>query len=245
MADILTWNLEELRNLATRKYGLVASKHLDVYLESVSKKINIAAYHSLESRELLKALFEHISEDQSYVYGFELMFGIMTANIDEETRDKSAQFHNNSWKAEAHVVACAYAIHAIIDIMAQVINCALDLKIAVNDVTINKVKKIVTKYHDLFKKLEELLDYDEYKYLLSFVNNQKHIFFVPVKYTFKMQVEEGEKAHGLKIPAFEYRGVDYPEKWSDDFVTTEFVKLKDKIIETGIGVNNILKAELG
>ena len=107
MADILTWNLEELRNIATRKYGLAVSKHLDVYLESVSKKINIAAYHSLESRELLKALFGHIPEEQSYVYGFELMFGIMTANIDEETRDKFAQFHNNSWKAEAHVVACA------------------------------------------------------------------------------------------------------------------------------------------
>jgi len=241
MPDVLSWDLKELKDLVREKYGPRAAEELEFYISSISKKINIAAYHSLESRELLKVLFAQITEDYSYSHGLKLMFGVMTANVDEDLRMKSSLFYNNSWKAEAHVVACAYAVLSVIDIMAQVINCTLDLKIPVNDVTVYKVKGEITEYDNLLKKTKELLCYDEYKYLQAFVNSQKHVFFIPITYTFKMQAEIGEKAHGLKIPSFKFNGKSYCEKWSDDFVTTEFVKVKDKVLEIGIELNSILK----
>jgi hypothetical protein len=241
MPDVLSWDLQELKGLAREKHGAKAAEELGLYTHSLSKKINIAAYHSLESRGLLETLFAHLAEGESYTYGIELMFGAMSANIDEDMKSKSALFYNNSWKAEAHVVSCAYAVLSIVDIMAQVINSALNLEIPVNNVTINRIKLKIGDYNELLRKLEELLNYDEYKYFLAFVNSQKHICFIPVTYTFKMQVEGGEKTHGLKIPRFLFKEEVYPEKWSDDLVTTDFVKLKDKVLEIGMELNCILK----
>jgi len=236
-----SWNTEELFLLARENYGEKHVSDLQAYLNSISKRIRMAAYHSLESRDMLKGFFTHETEIENYEQGFDLIFGHMTANIEEEEKEKSVLFHNVLWKAEAHVIACAHAIHSLIDIMAQVINSGLNLKINENDVTINKVKQASVKYTKIYSLLTELTDREEYKYLVAFANSQKHIFCVPATFTIQMEVKVGERAYGLKIPNFTFKTSHYAEKWSDDLVVKDFVILKDRLINIGIEINKTLK----
>jgi len=239
--ESISWNIEELHGIVTRKYGASHAAVLQTFLNSTSKKIRIAAYHSQESREMMKEFFPHENEIENYTQGFDLVFGHMTANIEDVEKERSVLFHNTLWKAEAHVVACAHAIQSLIDIMWQVINCALNLRIDVNDVTLYQVQIKVQGHEGLYNLLLDLKNNETYKYLSAFVNSQKHIYFVPATFTLQAELKEGERAYGLKIPQFTFKNQHYSEKWSEDFVTTDFVLLKDKIIAVGIELNNILR----
>lgn len=240
----VSWNIEELNDLVIKKHGLKYAHRLQVFLNSTSKKIRIAAYHSSESRNMMNGFFPHGTEVENYSRGFDLLFGHMTANINETEKQESIIFHNTLWKAEAHVIACAHAIHSLIDIMAQVINLALSLKINENDVSWHKIKNAIENKHSRLHDLVLGLKNDErYKYLQAFVNSQKHIFFIPATFTLEAEVKEGQRAYGLKIPAFTFKNQPYPEKWSEDFVTSDYVILKDKMIYMGIELNQVLRAE--
>ena len=171
------------------------------------------------------------------------MFGSVTGNIPAEVKDKSNEFHKNTAIAEAHVIAYAHSMMSVIDIMAQVINIALDIKIDINDVTIFKMKNRVSNYVNIHKEISELLNYYEYDYLKAFVNCQKHISLVHSDYCIDATLHPNKRSHGLKISCFNYKSkktnknTQYPNKWAHDFVTDDFTKLESKLLMIGNELN--------
>lgn len=248
MSEEIVWRLKELEDFVTKKRGRAASEMFEQYLRSISKKLDIAAYHSNESNDLLKEFTTGSDVFKNYTQMFKLSFGLITANISEEEKQRSVDFHFCAFKAEAHVIAYAHAMHSIIDMMAQVINQALGLGYDVHDVTIYKIRNGVAEFNSLHKEINELLKYEEYDYLKSFVNCQKHIILIPATYNFDCNISEGNRSHGLKIPSFSYKNKrdgtikTYQSKWAHDFVREDFVKLRDKILKIGISLNNILSS---
>lgn len=231
--------MKALVDFSNKTLGKAKGDLLSKVLVSLMWKLNVARYHADESKEAIKKLLGNPKEvDPAEIV--DLIFE--QANGSE----KGNEFFKMQFASEAHLIACAQALHSMGDIFGQVVYLSLDLDNLLAK-PIPPRKQYLGVINDFMKKegvapciterIEELLVCDEYCYLRDFVNVTKHISLVPARYS----VAFGQEAvHGLQISRFSHNGNNYDTKWSDDFLDKDVNSIQKRFVEAGIVVNDYL-----
>jgi hypothetical protein len=133
---------------------------------------------------------------------------------------------------EAHVEGCVYALHAMADILAQIINIVvLKSRLKEEDVAVRQLVKLLKSEpsaSQVMASIQRLLDSDEYCYIDAFCNTVKHRRLLDTKF----RAEDGigtRNKEGIKFLPFSYKGKTYPESWGDD------------ILEYRLRINDLVK----
>jgi hypothetical protein len=167
------WKNEEFRSLVATRYGEEAAKTSLPMILSVQWKIRLAGYHAGESKNLLEPFTGSWKDMMRYLYS--------TAS------ESSQQFSTAVVKSEAHLIACAAAVHSLADIMAQVVfigtglppdSVAEDWR-GLNSVTgaLKKAKLAPT----VVRSLEDLDQSGSFRYIQAYANTTKHRRLVSIQ----------------------------------------------------------------
>lgn len=235
----MSWNLEQLAELAVKRHGAKQKDLLQPLLNSVGRKFEIARYHSIESNRLIDQYFE---SDKFENYNKALRFIFDRKNGDDE----AVKFFKDAFIAEANIVAYSQSIHSSYDILGQIIIKALNIahlfapKQNIYLYTV-KNKLINTNIaHDIVTQIESATNCEAYRYLRAFVNTNKHLCLVSMPHTVGMSAEE-ETSHGIRIDSFIYDDENFPQRWARDFVTKDFIELSEGIVRVGNAINYCLQ----
>ena len=174
---------------------------LSRYVNSVTWKLEIAAYHITEALEAIPRILPKDATDKRKA-AFGLQWALMS---DHDEGDAMAIAQRQT---EAHTIAAAQAIHSVPDILAQALYLAFRLDtirpMRECDRTMTSVVRALksASIGSVSAPVEELLTSDIFKYLRAFVNTTKHRSLID--YSFHMSVEDSED-FGLSIFPFVYQ----------------------------------------
>ena len=217
---------KSLENAVRRVHGATYADQVHAPLKSFFWKIDMAHYHACESERVIKEALEsseHFSENDpgSVAISKALILG---SSPGASGRDIfAAQF-----KAEAHIIASAQALHSLCDILSVIVYWALQLDTAphppnakrLNLYTISQSLTKLTQYMKTKSLIDAVIASSEFKYLAAYTNTTKHKSLVPAMLSASFV---GDNRNGMKIREFSYanhRGetVPYDWKWSRDFL---------------------------
>jgi hypothetical protein len=210
------WDFVELRHLSSTR-NIPDST---LYQNSLNWRWRRAHFHAEkadeEGRNLFRASF--VFGDQRYV---EVAFAY-----------------------EAHVEACAYAIHAASDIVGQIVNLSLLAPpIDSHAVTIGKVCQRLCGCHiapSVLSALYNLRDAPEMRYIVAFVNTIKHRQLI--KTNFRAEGgEETRREAGMVFVSFTYKKEEYPEVWGSDIIGSYKSRIHDLMSGVGCALNEYLQ----
>lgn len=235
----MAWDFEELKGLVENKHGARQNDSLEPLLNSMARKLEIARYHSIESRRLTEQYF---GADVFGNYNKAIRFVFDRINGDEE----ALKFFQDVFIAEANIVAYSQSLHSAFDILGRVIieSLKIDHMFHANQNIYLFTVKNKLKNHDIANnivtEIETVINKDTYKYLRAFVNVNKHLCLLRIPHTVEMEATS-EIPFGMKIEPFLYDDDRFQEKWARNFVTEEFTELSEHIVIIGNEINNHLK----
>ena len=235
----MSWDLKVLAEAVEAKNGREQKEIVEPLLNSAWRKLQIAKYHAIESKQLVESYFQS-DEFESYNKAIRFLFERM--NGDKE----ATKFYEDAFLSEAHVVAYSQSLHSTYDIMGQIIMHSLDITRFFkpgSNIYLSTVKSKLQQRNlgaGIVAKIGVCLQNEKFQYLRAFVNTNKHCCLIQMPYTVHAQAEKEKKSHGIKIPAFRYGETVYPEKWATDFVTGDFTDLCNDIIALGISINEYM-----
>ncbi len=206
------WDFSELRKLCEEK-GIPGAK---IYQNSLGWRWQRADYHADTAGRIWSDLFK-----EPFTFG--------------DQRSYKAIF-----SYEAQVESCLQSLHAMADILAQIINVViLRGRLQEDDVSIKKVVKIMEKEGiagNVTSRVRKLLDDDVFNYVEGFCNTIKHRRLIKTNF----RAEYGESAKnesGLLFEEFTFKGNVYSKTWGSDILEKYRFRLLDLITEIGLSIN--------
>jgi hypothetical protein len=152
-------------------------------------------------------------------------------------------FNEAVFAQEAQVEACVQSLHAMGDILAQIINIVmLGGRFREDDVTLKRVARQEMPT-ELSSVLNAFIQSNEYSYVEAFCNTIKHRRLIPSD----LRGEFGEgyrNEFGIRFNGFSYKGADYPETWASDIIDPYRTTIGVLVNEVGITINRLLQAQL-
>lgn len=220
---MVTWKTEELGELIKVKFGESVSEQSKLFINSIAWKIDVANYHRTEAKNAFNGLFDRNEIDIEAV--FRQIF----------TDEKREELNKAILVCESNIVAAAYALHSIPEIIVQLIAIVLNLGINVHDIKINKVlEKIIDS--KLKNEIQSLIKRDDFIYLSDFVNTTKHIRLVsPI-----FQSEILGRYQGVIFKDFKYKKNEYHSKRDIDFLD-ELSDISYSILNIGSMLNDSIR----
>lgn len=229
-----TWDLKDLRDQIERLFGQMQREAISPSLNTIVERRTFARYHYGEAKRLLAdAIAAH--DDISLV-------GLILGAYDKEP----GEFEWTRIQASAHINACVHSMHAIADILGQVIYLGLGMNRA-------PATELGTRHTTIFSVrdklppgairnlVSDLLDHPNFVYLCALNNNSKHRSIVSLPYSVDMTGED-EEGHGLKFAAFHYEYVDHASRWVRPFLQEEYQRQEGLIMQIGNALNEQLAA---
>jgi len=225
------WKNEECRGLIAARYGEGAAKAALPVIQSVQWKIDLAGYHADESKNLLEPFTGSLLDMMRYLH--------TTAN------DGGRQeFFATALKSEAHLIACAAAVHSLADIMAQVAfigtglpsNSVAEGRRGLHSVACELKKSKLAP--PVVRSLENLSQSSSFQYIQAYVNTTKHHSLVSIQ----PAVHFGSpRKQGFKVMEFTYKNSAFPTTWFDTVADEYRVSIGALIVEIGNALNEWLK----
>jgi hypothetical protein len=215
-----TWNFNELKDLCRRK-GISDDLifRISEYANSLNWRYHRAKFHAEKSRAILKRLFA-----KSFTFG--------------DQRYKRAAF-----SYEAHVEACILSLHAMADILSQIINIVLlQNRFHEHTVYLKKIKSNMEKNRitpEIVVKLKELVNCNEFRYIESFSNTIKHRRLIKTHFRAEFG-GNSRNEEGLVFREFSYKDVSYPETWGSDIIDKYLKKIFELVNDAGLEINDFL-----
>lgn len=227
----MAWDIIETLGLVEDRHGAAQKKLVEPTLNSVTRKFEIARYHSFESKKLIDKYFGNDAFDN---YDKSLRFIFDSINKDEEAMN----FYRDAFVSEANIMAYAHTVNSIFDIMGQAIIDSLNIRslFKSNIYLFTVLEKLKEKHiaGGVETAVENVINCDQFKYLRAFVNKNKHVSLIKIGHV----VTFGEDAgHGIQIAAFN----GYHTRWAKEFVAEDFQALLEGIIEIGNSINDYLR----
>lgn len=238
----MPWNIEQLGELVANRGDADRTQRCWDSLQSIVSRQKFAIYHYREFKRLVAVRFPAGRTHEQELMALFTMSDQTWANLANER------------EAAAHVVACLQSLHAVSDTLAQVIYLALgplvpDLE-GLGDARadMHRVFKalasssICTNLHGL---LGRLVEHPDFVYLSDVVNHVKHRRILGPNTM--VDVDED----GLAVPLIELRAFDHPvprqvrryaARNVDDFLTSEYDRQSQCVVEAGMAINQILLA---
>jgi hypothetical protein len=200
------WKFEELNKLCKVK-GIPDAK---LYQNSLQWRWQRAKYHAETAKKIWSDHFQ----------------GSFNLN------DKNVYIHFFSY--EAQVESCALSLHALADILAQIINKIVLLgRYNEDKVSIKAILKTIQKEaftEDIVIQVNKLLCDDAFRYIDAFCNTIMT----------ELHAEYGEDTrneHGLIFEEFTFKGNVYPQTWSSDILAKYRVRVFEIITKIGLSIN--------
>lgn len=240
------WELIKLKNLVQEKQGKIYAEKLHEPLKSFHKRKLMFCYHADEEQRLIREVVASRARPNDPLDEF---YAMTKAILDAASpSEKGDDVRIYLFKAEAHLIAAAQALHSLCDILAFVVYWTFKLDTypnspkenKVNLYSINNTLKNYKMIHPPTQRLiDEVTNSEEYEYLTAFVNSSKHKSLIPSL----LSVTFGEKpTYGMRIKDFSWldskgNKKDFDRKWSNDFLHKDCQGLRTKLLKIGISLN--------
>jgi hypothetical protein len=230
------WHISETKQLIEQRHGsnqLLLARHC---LRSVNERLRHARYHYQEAKRNLK---EHIDDQLSCQ-----SIHALTWATKAETRD---ELDDCLMKVEAHMIACAQAIHSIADNLAHVVYYALGLNlpphsIKVKSVTIRRIAQVLsekeTPFTAIARPLQALLLEQSFATVDAMVNVTKHRGLSESRLS--IEPPDRETPYAMEFGAFSYDGKEFPAREIEDVLAPAYAAASRAVIDTGNALNTAL-----
>ncbi|MCT7507168.1 hypothetical protein [Aliarcobacter cryaerophilus] len=143
--------------------------------------------------------------------------------------------------SQANIVACMQNLHSSHDILGYLIYFLLELEFDTpKNIYLNKVFSKIdkSKYTYLIELLDKLINHDDFKYLNAYTNHSKHRHIVnPI---FNLGIPDIKK-FGFSFDAFKYDKNNYEKRKVDEFLTNEYNREFQLIIQIENELINIIE----
>lgn len=241
----MEWELKTLEDAVRRVHGDRYADEIHGPLQAFAWKSDIAYYHACESEKVIKealASAGQINEDDP---GFvSATKAILLAASPDATGSHilAAQF-----KAEAHIIASAQALHSLCDLISGVAYWAFHLDTVPNSPRVNRLNlhsihgtlSALPQYSTTTRLIDATISSPEFKYLAAYVNTTKHKSLVHSTLSASF---EADNRNGMRIKGFSYTDpvgntATYDRKWSHDFLFPENHTLRLTLVGVGNSLN--------
>jgi hypothetical protein len=246
---MLSWNIEETRELVLALHGKSQFDLVCPCLESVVDRQKYARFHHHETRDILERFVSTRLKDTSLL---DLKLD-MVLGVDDEAAD---EFHILSTKIGAHFTACIQSLHAIADILGHALYYALAINLLPKPLKPANTKRSepliyaksvlgqiqdnleLAQVHALFLSL---CTGGNFTHLAALVNHSKHRSVVQTSLN-EDRMGLASQRYTLKIPRFDHKDTPYPEVSIKDFIEPEYDRCSVLVIEIGNALNAVLRA---
>lgn len=245
----MKWEISALENAVRRMHGDRYADEMHNPLQSFKWKSDIAYYHACESERIIEEVIASTEGICKDVFGsIAVADAILLAASPDAAGSHivAAQF-----KAEAHIIASAQALHSLCDIISGIVYWCYQLDTVsnspkVNHLNLHNIHRALCaehKHSETADLINAAITSDEFSYLSAYVNTTKHKSLVSSTLTASF---EAEHRHGMCIKGFPYtdtRGNThlYDRKWSHDFLFPENHALRLKLVAVGNSLNDHFK----
>ncbi len=230
------WDRSKTQRLIQERLGRAQLEDAKHCLRSVDARMRHSAYHFQEAKALLR---ENIDEclDTEKLFNIALL-------VDLDGRQK---LDKCLLKVEAHMIACAQAIHAIPDILSHVVYFALGLNLGHSplkgrDVTLYKVIKALSvnpaSYVAVTSVLEKLVTDTAFTALEAAVNHGKHRG-VPDP-VLALAAPGSPSLYSMEFGAFVYGDFHHPQREMTELLAPAFAAVSRAVVDTGNAINAVL-----
>lgn len=227
-----TWKHGETKRLIEQHFGLPQAHRAIRASNSAHWKLVVASYHASEIQEIRKAVVPTHMET------------IKKILLHASGSKKATGYIKSQFMTEAHLIACAQALHSIGDIMSHVIWYGTGLGSAAPDKTrislggVISVLKTQGTAPGVTKALECLRNSEAFAYLTAYVNTTKHRRLIDSHASASM--DSSEPHYGFRIDSFRYEGIEYPKTWFDTLAEQYRNFVQDTIVNIGNTLNEWL-----
>ncbi|MGZ9709383.1 hypothetical protein ACXX82_00995 [Glaciimonas sp. GNP009] len=232
-----TWHIDVTQKLIQYCYSRSQLKLAQPSLQSIIQRQEFAKFHYHEANDLFSAFASKRLSGSSIL---QVAFGV------EIIRD---DFYLFMTKFGAHVLACLQSLHAIPDILAHAIYYSTGLdrsgkpikEAAINVKTVLERLEQTSDLEEVCRYLTSLVDDGYFGHLTALSNHSKHRSIIPTSLSEDMTGKVPER-HQLKLAAFTYKKVNYPETCARDFIELEFNRISKLVVDIGNAINTVLHA---
>ncbi len=245
----MKWDLTELEDAVRRVHGDRYADAIHEPLQSFAWKSEIAYYHACESELVIEEALtstDKISKDDSASLAVAKAILLTTTSDWAGSHIVAAQF-----KAEAHIIASAQALHSLCDILSYIVYWSFQLDTvpkapAVDRLNLHSIQKTLqtqSQYSTTANLIDAAILSSEFAYLAAYVNTTKHTSLISSTLSASF---EADARNGMHIKEFSYadrRGnvSQYSSKWSCDFLFPENHVLRLKLLAVGNSLNDHFK----
>ena len=210
------WKLDEFRSLCAKR----KIPDSTIFQNSLEWRWRRADFHAAKATEVWADLFT-----KSFEFGDQWYF-------------------EHEFTCEAHAEACVSCLHAMADVLGQIVNVAiLGGTFAEDEVSIKRILAVLNKHGiapQVAKKIDQLLSHGSYAYLEAFNNTIKHRHLLGAQF----RAEYGGTSRndkGLVFQDFQYKGRSYPRTWLSDITQTMRVDMFSLVTEIGLEITEYVR----
>ena len=236
----MRWDIGEFRTLAEARLPMEILAQLRPSLNSIPWKFVLSRYHLAETARILSEPYSAAGKENVADAVGKLL------NQAAGTEEGRA-FADACFRAEAHMIAFAQALHSVGDLLASILWIVFDLDQFPSFKGRKRYLGSAIKAMERFavapsvaRAARQLLESEEFRYLSSYVNTTKHHSLVPVGYSVNLVVDD--ERHGLRIAAFVHGDEAWPERWASDFLEVDSRRLADHLGAVGAELNDELRS---
>jgi hypothetical protein len=232
------WDIGKTRELVAAKHGPQQIELMRNCLRSVYERQRHARFHFQEARNIMK---RHIDDRLSEESIFQI-----TWPADEEDQ---FEFDKCFMQVEAHVIACAQAIHSLADNLAHVAYFSLGVNLSPHslrerDVALDSVVKVLsTKFPagvDVAAALGALSSEASFQLVNAFVNTTKHRGYPETRINIDPTTQHAP--YMLEFGAFDYRSQAHPAREIEQVLMPSYAAASKAVVTCGNAINAALSA---
>ena len=229
----MRWDLAALRDHVQRLFGDGQRRIVSNCIRSVVDRRSVSRHHY---NEAMRAIAAKIDGRPDY----EVMAAMLGA-YDRET----GTFEDARFTAYLNIVACVHNMRAVADNLVHLVYYATGMNlnnatsIEERSISWHKVKEKLSA-SALVEDLNDLYSHEDFRYLVALDNHCKHRGIIDIGFS----VSDAESTHGMRINAFTYEGINYPERWVGPLLVSEYQRQETQIMLVGNHLNDYVLARV-
>lgn len=226
------WKHGETKRLVERHYGTASGERAFHASQSVHRKLMIASYHASEMQKITEAVIPTQLE------------AITKMLLRASGNKKAIGYVRAQFSAEAHLIACAQALHSVGDIVSHVIWHGTGLITAIPDENKISLSNVISALESqgttvgVIDALNRLCNSKAFSYLTAYVNTTKHRSIIDCLASVSM--DPSPQGYGFRVESFCYKGIEYPKTWFDTVSDQYRNFVQDAVVEIGNSLNEWL-----
>lgn len=232
------WHVEETRRLITEHYGVAQMALAHDSFRATTHRLTHAQYHFQEAKRLLNERIDAHLDKQN----------IVTLTFPTTYEDWS-DLNDCLMMVEAHMLACAQAIHSIPDTLAHVVYYALGLNLSPQHLSDRNIsartvrellRKLVGPYTPVLNCIEVLLQNAPFQRINALVNYTKHRG--AVEPNLWVEPIDNGAPYVMKFGAFAYDNFSHPQREIEELIAPAYEAASHAVVDTGNAINCVLSA---